>query len=113
TGTLTEGKPEVTDVIQLANMSVDDIIGISAAIESFSQHPLASAITRKADKSHVRNYQANNFQSMTGKGIRATIDQVEYFVGSPNLFEEKISLSSEIKKQINALQIEGKTVMLL
>ncbi len=113
TGTLTEGKPEVTDVMQLSEMNTGDILGISAALESFSQHPLASAIIRKADKEHVEKYQASDFQSMTGKGIRATIDQVEYFVGSPTLFEEKMVLSAEIKKQINTLQSQGKTVMVL
>ena len=113
TGTLTEGKPEVTEVVQLSGMSPEEILGLAAAIESFSQHPLASAIIRRADQEHAENYQAGDFQSITGKGAKAIVNQSEYFIGNPTLFEELLALSDEMKQQINELQSEGKTVMLL
>ncbi|WP_188453380.1 heavy metal translocating P-type ATPase [Virgibacillus oceani] len=113
TGTLTEGKPEVTDIVRLSSMSNEEILGISKAIESFSQHPLASAIIRKAEKDNVDSYSAEDFQSITGKGAKATLNNSTYFIGSPSLFEEMISVPNDIKQQIKDLQTQGKTVMLL
>ena len=113
TGTLTEGKPEVTDVINVSEISTNEILGISKAIEAFSQHPLASAIIRKAEKEHVDTYKAENFQSITGKGAKATVNNTVYFIGNPRLFEEMISIPSDTKQQIKELQLQGKTVMLL
>lgn len=113
TGTLTEGKPEVTDVINLSEISTNEILGISKAIEAFSQHPLASAIIRKAEKENVDTYAADNFQSITGKGAKATVNNTVYFIGNPRLFEEMTSISSDTKQQIKELQKQGKTVMLL
>lgn len=113
TGTLTEGKPEVTNVVKLSEMSNEEILGISTAIESFSQHPLASAIIRKAEHDKIETYTADEFQSITGMGAKATVDKTIYFIGSPTLFAEMFPVPDEIKQQINELQIEGKTVMLL
>lgn len=113
TGTLTEGKPEVTDVIHLSEVSTNEVLGISTAIEAFSQHPLASAIIRKAEKENADTYSADNFQSITGKGAKATVNGTDYFIGNPRLFEEMFSIPSDIKKQIKELQLQGKTVMLL
>jgi len=113
TGTLTEGKPEVTDVIPLAHLNEREILGISKAMESFSQHPLATAIIRKADVEQVTDYQAENFQSITGKGATASVQDTAYFIGNPRLFEEMLSIPEVIQQQITGLQTEGKTVMLL
>src|SRR5690625_4668931 len=113
TGTLTEGKPEVTDVINVSAISTNEILGISKAIEAFSQHPLASAIILKAEKEHIDTYKAENFQSITGKGAKATVNNTVYFIGNPRLFEEMISIPSDTKQQIKELQLQGKTVMLL
>lgn len=113
TGTLTEGKPEVTDVIPLAHLSEREVLGISKAMESFSQHPLAAAIIRKADAEQATTYEAEGFQSITGKGATASIQDMEYFIGNPRLFDEMMSIPEAIKKQINELQTAGKTVMLL
>jgi len=113
TGTLTEGKPEVTDVIPLAHLNEREILGISKAMESFSQHPLATAIIRKAEVEQVTDYQAENFQSITGKGATASVQDTAYFIGNPRLFEEMLSIPEVIQQQITGLQTEGKTVMLL
>lgn len=113
TGTLTKGKPEVTDVINLAELNVNEILGISSAIEAFSGHPLASAIIRKAEQEHAKKYPADHFQSITGKGATAIVENTVYFIGNPRLFEEMLVISSELKKQIESLQLQGKTVMLI
>lgn len=113
TGTLTEGKPEVTDIKTFAELNEPDVLGISKAIESFSQHPLASAIIRRADKEKAPSYEAVEFNSITGKGAQAIVSGVTYFIGNPRLFEEMIEIPDQIGKDIINLQKNGKTVMLL
>lgn len=113
TGTLTEGKPEVTDIVALSNLDERELLAISAAIETFSQHPLASAILRKAGKENVTPYAADDFHSFTGKGAKAVVNETVYFIGNPALFEDMQVIPPEIKQQVARLQAEGKTVMLV
>lgn len=113
TGTLTEGKPEVTDIVALSDLDERELLAISAAIETFSQHPLASAILRKAGKEQVTPYSADDFHSFTGKGAKAVVNQTVYFIGNPTLFEDMQVIPPEIKQQVAHLQAEGKTVMLI
>lgn len=113
TGTLTEGKPEVTDIVALSDLDERELLAISAAIETFSQHPLASAILRKAGKENVTPYAADDFHSFTGKGAKAVVNETVYFIGNPTLFEDMQSIPPEIKQQVARLQAEGKTVMLV
>ncbi|KKB34714.1 heavy metal translocating P-type ATPase [Bacillus thermotolerans] len=113
TGTLTEGKPEVTNIVSLSNTSEAELLAIAAAIEKFSQHPLASAILRQAKKEKVQEYTADDFQSITGKGAKATISDITYFIGSPKMFQEMVSIPTELQTQITDLQLQGKTVMLI
>lgn len=113
TGTLTEGKPSVTETISFGDLSKQEILAHAAAIEAFSQHPLASSILLKAKEEKVKELHADNFMSLTGKGAKATIDQTEYFIGSPALFREFANIPKELQQQIRTLQTQGKTVMLL
>lgn len=115
TGTLTRGVPIVTDYISFGDER--QLLGIAAAIEKQSQHPLASAILRKAEKEgvDVRTIHVEDFYSITGKGIKAKVGSIFYFVGSPRLFDELLPLGMErdILSQIESLQLQGKTVMVL
>lgn len=113
TGTLTKGKPEVTDIIPLTDKDEADLIRIAAAIEEYSQHPLASAIKRKAIRLQAVDYKAEDFLSYTGKGAKATVQGTEYFIGNPALFSEMLPLHAELLERTSQLQAEGKTVMLL
>ncbi|MFC3038701.1 heavy metal translocating P-type ATPase [Virgibacillus xinjiangensis] len=113
TGTLTEGKPEVTDILPSGTMSPDELLGKARAMETFSRHPLASAIIRKAEEAGAGEYPAENFQSMTGKGASASIDGTRYYIGSPSLFEGMQEMPESLATQISRLQAEGKTVMLV
>lgn len=114
TGTLTNGTPSVTDTIFYKN-DEKNLMTITAAIEKGSQHPLASAIIRKAEKEDLpfRDVIVEEFHSITGKGVKATISGVTYYIGSPNLFEELFKIEVTIKQQISNLQEQGKTVMIL
>lgn len=116
TGTLTKGVPSVTDVITY-NGNENELMAITAAIEKGSQHPLASAIIRKAEEDglNFNDVSVKEFQSITGKGVKAKVNNEMYYVGSPGLFEELLpnGIQSEIKEQITTLQTQGKTVMAL
>ncbi|RCW74857.1 heavy metal translocating P-type ATPase [Saliterribacillus persicus] len=86
TGTLTEGKPEVTSVISISEKTKDEILQIAAAIETYSEHPLAIAIIKKADG--LEKLSASSFQSYTGKGASAEINGEILKVGNRALFED-------------------------
>ncbi|HCQ5127217.1 TPA: cadmium-translocating P-type ATPase [Listeria monocytogenes] len=119
TGTLTKGVPVVTDYIELTeatNIQHNKNYIIMAALEQLSQHPLASAIikygeTREMDLTSIN---VNDFTSITGKGIRGTVDGNTYYVGSPVLFKELLAsqFADSIHRQVSDLQLKGKTAML-
>ncbi|MBD8069294.1 heavy metal translocating P-type ATPase [Bacillus sp. PS06] len=115
TGTLTKGVPAVTDIVTYAE-NENELMTITAAIEKGSQHPLASAIMRKAEENGL-NFNAvtvEEFQSITGKGVKAKVNNEMYYVGSPNLFEELHGSIESVRKQMIAeMQTQGKTVMVL
>ncbi|WP_106498281.1 heavy metal translocating P-type ATPase [Lentibacillus sp. Marseille-P4043] len=113
TGTLTKGTPEVTTIMPLAGNTEEKLISYAAAIEQFSQHPLASAITKAYKKRASKKITAENFKSITGKGATATIDGIEFKIGSPSLFEDHPALTVDLSEQIKQLQTDGNTVVLL
>ncbi len=116
TGTLTKGVPAVTDIVTFSG-NENELLMLTAALEKGSQHPLASAITKKAEAAGLQfnEVSVEDFQSITGKGIKATIQNEMYYVGSPNLFEEILPnhIDQTISVQISRLQTQGKTVMVL
>ncbi len=112
TGTLTKGTPEVTDIRLFSDISEQEFLRIAASIEKYSQHPLASAIVRKAEQQGLSldDWQVTDFRSITGKGAAASINGMMYYIGSPALFSAHL-LSAEVRGAIESLQQEGKTVM--
>ena len=115
TGTLTKGVPAVTDIITYSG-NENDLLTITAAIEKGSQHPLASALMREAESRGLDfdKLVVEDFQSITGKGVKAKVNNEMYYVGSPKIFEEIHGvLESNQKRQINDIEAQGKTVMVL
>jgi len=115
TGTLTKGLPEVTNIVTFGNKDEKELLAIAAVIEKGSQHPLASAIIRKAESAGANLSQAiDNFQSITGKGVKAIFRGEQYYIGNPKLFYElNAEMTSGAHQQIEDLQKQGKTVMVL
>lgn len=115
TGTLTKGIPEVTDFYSLVPEQAETNLKIAASIEVHSQHPLASAIVRKAEKEGIGLLEAAEFTSITGKGVKANVNGTTYYAGSTALFSEILptGIEQEIQGQIQKWQQEGKTVILL
>lgn len=113
TGTLTKGVPVVTDIVRLDGPDENELLSIAATIEKGSQHPLASAIVRKSVDNNTASQEATKFTSITGKGAKAFVDGILYYIGSPRLFEEIKPLESTVSDKIQQLQKQGKTVMVL
>jgi Cd2+/Zn2+-exporting ATPase len=115
TGTLTEGIPVVTDYITQDKTNSNELLTIIAALENGSQHPLASAIMKKAEQENLpyQDLAIEDFSSITGKGIKGRVNDNIYYVGSPNLFDEILTngIPSNLKEAITELQNKGKTVM--
>lgn len=106
TGTITVGKPQVTDVVGDPNK----VLTIAASLEENSEHPLATAVVKKAKEDKIALAQVKNFAAIEGKGVRASYDGQTAFVGSDRLLKD-ISISQEMKDQAIKLQKEAKTVV--
>jgi len=108
TGTITVGKPKVTDIIGDENQ----VLKIAAALESASEHPLATAILDKANEKNIEDTNLQNFQAIEGKGVRAQVDGQSAFVGNAKLLDDS-KLSAELQAQMTQLQNEAKTVVVV
>jgi len=117
TGTLTTGRLSVTDVVPLNGYKEDEIVKLSAAMESRSGHPLAEAIIRYAGEQGLGFREPYNFESLPGRGLKADFGGITYYIGNPRLFEEISEginmIDPEVDPLIFALQREGKTVFIL
>ena len=113
TGTLTIGRPSVTDVISLNGFSKADALALAASIESRSEHPLAEAVVRRAREEGASFSDISGFEAIPGFGVKATVDHSSYLVGSRRLFEEREIPTSGASGEIERLEGQGKTVVLL
>lgn len=118
TGTLTKGVPVVTDFTVLnKKMEEKELLSIITALEYRSQHPLASAIMKKAEQENISYSDVNveDFSSITGRGIKGFINGTTYYIGSPKLFKELFvpDFSQEFEDKVRHLQNQGKTAMII
>jgi Cd2+/Zn2+-exporting ATPase len=88
TGTLTTGELGVTDVVALNGNDSTEVLGCAAAIESRSEHPIAQAVTAHAADRDVPEREIRDFESITGKGVKATLDGEVHYAGKPGLFAD-------------------------
>lgn len=112
TGTLTLGKPAVTDVVPVG-LDADELLAIAAAVEQFSQHPLAQAIVAAASTKNLPVRTATEFESITGGGARADVEGQGWLIGSPALAQEMSIPLGELLAAINGFQAEGKTAVVV
>ena len=107
TGTITVGKPVVTDVIG----DRQNVLGIAASLEDQSEHPLASAIVRQTKDEQIEVQPVTKFEAVRGQGVRGVVNGQNVFVGSERL--AKSAISDSLKEQRDRLQSEAKTVVLV
>ena len=115
TGTITQGKPVVTDIICAAGKNADktQLLQIAGSLEKGSEHPLAEAIVNYCVTNNISLEKVTDFNALFGKGIEGTVSGTHYFAGNEKMMEEKgISLSTEQKNQIQALAKQGRTPLL-
>ena len=110
TGTITEGKPKVTDVIPVG-VSENDLLQLAYSLEIKSEHPLAKAIVEKAEKMQISSLDVTNFESKTGNGLCGTLDNFKIYAGSSKYISTVCDISS-VKNDIERLSNDGKTPLL-
>ncbi len=111
TGTLTEGKPKLTDVIALGGMAEDDVLSLAASLERGSEHPLAEAIVAGAQMRGVAIASAEGFEAVTGKGVRGTVGGRAAALGNAAMMREAGISVADAEDQADALRTDGKTAM--
>ena len=113
TGTLTEGHPQVVDVVPLGGHDEMSLLAIVAALEARSEHPLAKAILAYAKDKGVVFAPAENFQIFQGKGASAQIGGRSYWLGSHRYLEERGEETSEIHSKLEAMAASGRSVVVV
>ncbi len=112
TGTLTKGQPSVTDVVVLEGLGESDVIGLAAAAEKGSEHPLGESIVRHAEEKGVVFGKPTEFEAVSGQGVRAVVGGRKMLLGNRRLMAEAAIDIQLLEDQISLLEHKGKTVMI-
>lgn len=113
TGTITIGKPVVTDLIRTPAHSTEQLLQLAASIEANSEHPLATAIVNEAKKRRLTLRNVSNFKAITGKGVTGKLNGVTIAVGNAELMEELKMNFNSILPKAQILESQAKTAMLV
>jgi Cu+-exporting ATPase len=111
TGTITEGKPEVTDIIPVPGVSKAQLLQIAASGEKGSEHPLGEAIIRRAEKEKLELKKVEQFEAIPGHGIEVVIDGIKVLIGNKKLMDSSSISMDELRDRSDQLAGEGKTPM--
>ncbi len=113
TGTLTMGKPKLTDTVMLGNMTETDLLSLAAALERGSEHPLAEAIVEGAEAQGAPRQEAQDFEAVTGKGVRGTVSGRAVALGNAAMMREMGLDTDAAEAKADTLRAEGKTAMFI
>lgn len=113
TGTITRGRPEVTDILSLGAIAETDLLEFAASLEKFSEHPLGEAIVAEAGNKSLMLTEPESFQSETGLGVIGTVKNQKVIVGNLKLMQREGITLDVHQSKLEQLQQEGKTVMLV
>ena len=112
TGTITRGEPRVTDLIPAGGISETELLSAAYALEKKSEHPLARAITQRAEQEKLTAFEVERFEALPGNGLTASLDGAELLGGSFKFISGQIAVSDETAKRAERLSEEGKTPLL-
>ena len=112
TGTITRGEPRVTDLIPAGGISETELLSAAYALEKKSEHPLARAITQRAEQECLTAFEVERFEALPGNGLTASLDGAELLGGSFKFISGQIAVSDETAKRAERLSEEGKTPLL-
>ncbi len=114
TGTLTTGKPIVTDVVSLSDGSPESLLHLAASLDAGSEHPVASAIVHSCAKGHdCKHFPVVEFEALVGRGVTGKLDGRRYYVGNHRLTEENQVCGPHVESVLERLESEGKTPVIL
>ncbi|KRS10995.1 heavy metal translocating P-type ATPase [Roseovarius indicus] len=113
TGTLTEGRPRLTDVVTLSDRNEEDVLAVAAALEMGSEHPLAEAIVAGARDRGLKPARARDFEAITGKGVRGRVDESDVALGNPAMMDSLSIDTGKAEETADTLRAEGKTAMFI
>ena len=113
TGTLTMGKPKLTDIFTLVDLPETDLLSLAAALERGSEHPLAEAIVEGAAGRGAERQEAEDFEAVTGKGVRGRIGGRAVALGNAAMMREMHLDTAQAEARANSLRAEGKTAMFI
>lgn len=113
TGTLTMGKPKLTDTVVLGDRTEADLLSLAAALERGSEHPLAEAIVEGAEAQGAGRQEAVDFEAVTGKGVRGTVGGRVVALGNAAMMQEMGLDTGTAEAKANTLRAEGKTAMFI
>lgn len=108
TGTITYGRPEVTNIVPAA-LNQEELLNLAYSLEQKSEHPLARAIVKEAEKQHLTATEVQNFKALPGNGLTAELDGKTVHAGSGSYISSLVSVPEDIKAQADALAEQGKT----
>lgn len=109
TGTITQGEPEVTDIIPTDGVNERELLSLAYALEKKSEHPLAKAINKRAEEDNIAVCEVENFKALPGNGLTAHIGEEPVLGGSYKFASEKMKIPEEVKAKYDLLSSEGKT----
>ncbi|TEU08547.1 MAG: HAD family hydrolase, partial [Anaerolineales bacterium] len=114
TGTLTHGRPQVVDVVGVNGTSEGELLTVAAAVETRSSHPLAQAVVREAQRRGLDLPSGGDLESMTGRGVRASLDGHRVLIGNVRLFEsEGVDVPDDLRDRAQTLEAQGKTTVIV
>lgn len=114
TGTLTKGEPSVTDIVPFEGFKENQILEYAAVAEKGSEHPLAEAIVKAANKANIKIIDAESFEAVPGHGVKAAFKGHQILLGNRRLMDQgKTSIAKSMEAQLTKLEEQGKTAMLL
>lgn len=112
TGTLTEGFPGITDIIGKKGMSQEELLQLAASIEQGSEHPIAKAVLREAQKHNINLFQVKNFEAIAGSGVKGIVEDRLLMIGSLFMIKQwNVALSDDLQEWVYKFQREAKTVL--
>ena len=112
TGTITKGEPRVTDILPGPGVAEDQLLGLAAALEAKSEHPLARAVMAKAEEDDINAADVADFRILPGNGLECTLGDKKLFGGSMSFISGLVSVPEDMMRQAERLADEGKTPLM-
>lgn len=109
TGTITRGEPEVTDVLVCEQVTERELLAFAASLEQKSEHPLAKAILRRAEKLHIETKEVEGFQAVAGNGLQGNIEGKKIYGGNARFIQNFLEIPDQVNQEAGRYAAQGKT----